>query len=824
MVKKTYPITADQLDTGVLEGQVPELGPGGALPAGISVSGSSVVFNNTGTNFNSTNMQAIGTEVSDAFEAMLDPTGFVNQTDSTISLADGTGVFTITPVGANFAYYIHGKKYTITTLRTVTIADTEGMHYIYLDVDGQLHETGTFTVDLLLNTAYVSAIYWDATNNKGVYVADERHGLTMDGQTHMHFHMTLGTQYISGLGLSNFVVDGTGDLATNAQFSADGGVIRDEDLQHTIVDGAPQDISPIAQIPIMWRSGATGSWRIKTASSYPLVYSGDSSGYVGANSRIPYNQWTGTTWQLTEASASYYVLVHYFATNDIRNPIIGVQGNQQYNILSNARLGANNELKSLTGIPFAEFVPIATVIYQTASTYLNVPKARTISTDLGAPYVDWRTVVEWSGPGVFTDHGALSGLSDDDHLQYHTDTRGDARYHTKTFLNTALNHASTGVLSGGTVTAGTPNTTVSITAGSGIIVDNYTDPSNPTYQVVSWPAFTNTPITNIATADKTYLAINSSAALVQQTTPFTPSEHRTLIILAVVAHASDVVEVVRNDQHAVFDVTARLGDLAHAIGQFNITGNVYGSNGANLNINKSAGQSYRLGSNFYVDKSNPDITADVSATPVSFRYTYRNGSGGWIESASTTTVVPGSYDNGSGTLQAVPTNSWTVQVIEFFSGANAHRIEYGQKVYATIADALSAVPLADHVHNPNYAVEGVVRSYLVVRGGATNLSLSADAQFVEAAKFEGGGGTVPPRTGHAYQLTLATAGQTVFNLNFSFAATDAANYRTYHTVYVNGLKQTEGASYNYTVTGSSQITFNAGANLLAGDRVEVYGL
>lgn len=31
-------------------------------------------------------------------------------------------------------------------------------------------------------------------------------------------------------------------------------------------------------------------------------------------------------------------------------------------------------------------------------------------------------------PGGITDHGGLSGLSDDDHTQYHNDTRGDARY------------------------------------------------------------------------------------------------------------------------------------------------------------------------------------------------------------------------------------------------------------------------------------------------------------------------------------------------------------------------------------------------------------
>lgn len=39
----------------------------------------------------------------------------------------------------------------------------------------------------------------------------------------------------------------------------------------------------------------------------------------------------------------------------------------------------------------------------------------------------WVTPSETSGTGV-TDHGALSGLGDDDHTQYYDQTRGDARY------------------------------------------------------------------------------------------------------------------------------------------------------------------------------------------------------------------------------------------------------------------------------------------------------------------------------------------------------------------------------------------------------------
>ncbi len=41
------------------------------------------------------------------------------------------------------------------------------------------------------------------------------------------------------------------------------------------------------------------------------------------------------------------------------------------------------------------------------------------------------------GSGV-TDHGALTGLGDDDHPQYHNDARGDARYYTKTQSDAAL--------------------------------------------------------------------------------------------------------------------------------------------------------------------------------------------------------------------------------------------------------------------------------------------------------------------------------------------------------------------------------------------------
>jgi hypothetical protein len=59
------------------------------------------------------------------------------------------------------------------------------------------------------------------------------------------------------------------------------------------------------------------------------------------------------------------------------------------------------------------------------------------------------TPSNWTPIGVLesgvSDHGALSGLGDDDHTQYHNNARGDARYYTQTQLDASLaGKASTG--------------------------------------------------------------------------------------------------------------------------------------------------------------------------------------------------------------------------------------------------------------------------------------------------------------------------------------------------------------------------------------------
>lgn len=365
----------------------------------------------------------VATSLSD----MNEPTGFLNRADSQISFVDGTRTFTIQPAVTSFDFYVKSAKYTVSAAQTLVIPNTSGNHYIYYNQSGVLESTTVFSSAIIEQFAFVAIVYWNTSTSSHTYFADERHGITMDGVTHAYLHTVFGARYLSGLALLGFSVDGTGDVNSNAQFTADSGSIRDEDILH-------QSLAQ-AQIPVLYRDGLL--WKKKAADAYPVIYSG-SAGYTGASGRLPFNEFTGGAWQLTEVPSLDFVLVHIFATNDIDNPIVAVQGTASYPTASAARTNANLEISTLSGMPFAEFVPMGSVIFQTATGYTNATKSRVRSTDTGAEYVDFRGTQLYTPAGEASSHGLLSGLSADDHLQYHTDARGDIRYYTKSQVDSTV--------------------------------------------------------------------------------------------------------------------------------------------------------------------------------------------------------------------------------------------------------------------------------------------------------------------------------------------------------------------------------------------------
>jgi hypothetical protein len=313
-------------------------------------------------------------------------TGIANPDNVQLSFSDSTPdrTLTVTP-DTSFTYFIQGVRYTKTDVETYQIPTAEGHHYIYYDGDS-LASTQNLTSALWSDYAVVSAIHWDNTNLKHIRFANEKHSHFWNWKLRQYLHEAYQTRWGRGLALENIISDGNGSLNTHAQCSVSSGAIWDEDIRHYIEHNNPQSLNLPAQIPGYYRSGASGVWLKHDATDYPCIP------FVGGAGRLAYNEYTGATWQQTEISLNQFVLSHIFATNDVEEPIIFIQGQNDYLNLTNAQIGADNEIYNLqlNGFVATEYVALGTLIFQTSQNYNNDINARIVATTEGFDYVDWR--------------------------------------------------------------------------------------------------------------------------------------------------------------------------------------------------------------------------------------------------------------------------------------------------------------------------------------------------------------------------------------------------------------------------------------------------
>ena len=348
----------------------------------VDVSNVKIVNLSNGTaNNDAVNVSQLNSAIASSFEDIEQPVGLKDPTQVALSIDDSLRTLTVAPTGASFVCFVKGKKITISSSLQSTWPNTPGLHFFYIDQTGSLITTTTFTDAIITEYSFVSMVYWDDVAAKHIIFANEKHGMKMSPITHAYLHRTRGAAFDSGGKLVNFVVDGGGSSNTHAQFTSNLGVIWDEDIR------IPYPAQ--AQIPVFYKSGASGLWKRKEANSFPLIISGE-EGYTGASGLIPYNNFNGSSWVLSEASNNKFVLVHIFATNDIEFPVIAIQGQVEYNDKTTARKGALTEIRELSGLPVYEFCPLGSVIYQTSNAYTNTPKAQIVSTADGDNYEDHR--------------------------------------------------------------------------------------------------------------------------------------------------------------------------------------------------------------------------------------------------------------------------------------------------------------------------------------------------------------------------------------------------------------------------------------------------
>ena len=300
------------------------------------------------------------------FTAMTEPTGFVDRT-ATLSFVDATRVFTIT---GNHDIYINGVK-TSKTTASITIDDATGMNWIYYNASGVLSQATSIPSFAL---PLIATLYYNTVTDKGL-LGEERHGIKMDGDTHHLLHNTVGVRYESGL---------AGTFA-DTTFSVALGVIDDEDLEHSITPAK-------TTCNVLYKDGAADfKW-----------LAGQTVYYYTSGGNLYYNN--GNT--LTVMDSNKYMAVWIFATNDTSTPIVSLIGQRQDTTIADAR--TNNKYESLTlgTLPFQEMKLLYRVILRNDLTpYEEAQDLRNISNLPAGTY-------------VATDHGVLTGLTDDDHSQY----------------------------------------------------------------------------------------------------------------------------------------------------------------------------------------------------------------------------------------------------------------------------------------------------------------------------------------------------------------------------------------------------------------------
>lgn len=310
-------------------------------------------------------------------EEIGDPVGFLNPELVSLSIDDSSKTLALVPNSGTYTYFVAGKKLEASSAKSANWSANHGIYFFYLDENGILQVTSNFTEEIITKYCFASIVYWDAAKNKHIYFADERHGIHMGTSTHMYLHTTRGAQFDKGLRLVNFFVNGGGSLNSHAQFTAESGVIWDEDIKITIPN---QSI-----FPVFYRLGSV--WKAKDADSFPVIYSGQ-EGYTGTT--LAYNLNIGGSWSLQAVDSNKFMLIHVFATNNIDFPLVAILGIQQYDNKTDARKNVKTETQQLGGLPFAEFTPVGSVIFQTNNAYTNTPKAQIVSTDAGENYEDER--------------------------------------------------------------------------------------------------------------------------------------------------------------------------------------------------------------------------------------------------------------------------------------------------------------------------------------------------------------------------------------------------------------------------------------------------
>lgn len=270
---------------------------------------------------------------------------------------------------------------------------------------------------------------------------------------------------------------------------------------------------------------------------------------------------------------------------------------------------------------------------------------------------------------------------------------------------------------------------VSIGTVRGFIVDNVSSPTNPQVQYIEYPGISALTITNLSSADITYLYLTSGQTIGQKTSPLTEKERRQNIYLGYAVHPrpGNSINNVISRPDSILSPVSQLRDMFEPIQYIN--GGIYPSVNTGLTFNTSAAYLYGIGVNYVNDQWTPNTFYVAGKNPASFAYRTQTGGTG----TTITNIDPTKYDL-NGAITNISGNKATNQRI-YINSIGVIRIQYGQHVYNTLSDAIQGLQNESFTTFTTIKDTGILIGILSVLSNCTDLTNTSQAQFFLVSKF-----------------------------------------------------------------------------------------
>ena len=265
--------------------------------------------------------------------------------DGTTALADRTLAQYHSSTETQFSYWYQATLVVVTGIKTFQLPDDNNSNYIEYTAAGDMAVVTDAPV-AIVSGSLVSLLQHNTISNQVIWFADERHGVVMDGQTHLNIHMTRKLSWVNGCDLEGLANNGvTFTKVTSGRFG-------DEDI--------PMAMAEITTAPYMFVDTA-GNFDISTTDDNKLAHFVDS--------KVVYNPLTAGIGALAEINLDY-VIMTLFGTNNKIHPYVKLVGQTLYPDRDDARIHLYPALNELDdgGLPNHELRALGSYIIHNEAT------------------------------------------------------------------------------------------------------------------------------------------------------------------------------------------------------------------------------------------------------------------------------------------------------------------------------------------------------------------------------------------------------------------------------------------------------------------------